>query len=565
MTGSAERSEQETAELDAQAPDPAGPGTTKEPASGRPISRRTMLQAAGALGVGGVGLVAGYTLRGILDEPASMPPAASSAPGGGAAAGPSGTSSPNVTPGATAAAEADAAPPASLVHAFRSAPDLAPPVMSVGTPARATAGGWLFTSPDNGHGPVALVIYDEAGNPVWVRPGDGRYATNLHVVSWSGRPALAWWEGEATVGVGDGEFVIVDERYLEIARLAAGTHADLHELLLTPDGTAIYVSYEKIPASDGDAGTAPPRQLFDCVVREVDLATGTPTFEWHSARHIGIDESSAPVPDDPSVPHDPVHVNAVDIDDDGNLLVSARNTSCVYKVDRTTGEVRWRMGGTRSDIALAPGLDFALQHDARRQADGTITIFDNRRPPEAARGIVLAVDEQAMTARLVRTFERDQALQAASQGSLQVLPNGNVLVGWGSQAVMTEFDASGSILFDATLPAGVQSYRDRRYPWTGRPADPPALAVDPVRSASGTQQRVTAYASWNGATEVAAWALEAGGDAGPMTRLATQPRTGFETVLTGVTTLERVGRVQAVALDALGSELGRSAVVEPPG
>ncbi len=538
----------------------ANPATDAAGDPGTPISRRAVLQAAGVLTAGGVGLAAGFALRGVVDgSTVATSPAASSGPaasGGGDVAVPTAT--------APTDASTDEAFPASLVHEFRSAPNLQPPRLFVRTPASGTDAGRLFTTPDNGHGAVAaLVIYDETGDPVWVRPGDGRYATNLHVVRWADRPALAWWEGAATVGVGDGEFVIADDTYAEIARLASGAHADLHELQLTEAGTAIFISYEEIPAPSGGTSSSPPRTMYDCVVREIEVATGSQRFEWHSAQHIGLDESSAPVPDDPSVPHDPVHVNSVEVDSDGNLLVSARNTSCIYKVDRATGDVRWRMGGTRSDLQLGPGLDFALQHDARRQADGTITIFDNRRPPENARGIVVALDEQAMTARLVRAFERDDPLQAASQGSVQVLPNGNVLVGWGSQAVLTEFDGSGSILFDAALPAGVQSYRDRRAPWTGRPAEPPALAVDPVRDASGSQQRVTAYASWNGATEVATWALEVADDSGALSRVDTRPRTGFETTLSGVTTLEKVTRVQAVALAADGAELGRSAVVAP--
>ena len=369
--------------------------------------------------------------------------------------------------------------------------------------------------------------------------------------------------------------MIADETYAEIARIAADGHADLHDMQLTPHGTALYIAYERVPMPAPAAGAsasppAPsastaasegPRELYDCVVVEVDALTGERVFEWHSAEHIGLDESSARLPEDAATPHDPVHANSVHLDLDGNLLVSARNTSCVYKVDRATGQVRWRLGGTRSDLRLLDGLSIGLQHDARRQADGTITIFDNRVPPEPARGIAVEVDERAMTARLVRTLERPEPLHAASQGSLQVLPNGNVLVGWGSQAVMTEFDPAGAVVFDAALPAAVQSYRDRRHPWTGRPTEPPDVAVDPVVPASGGQSRVTAYASWNGATDVRSWALLAGASDGSLERLSTMARTGFETVLVGMTALKAVTRVQAVALDAAGRELASSPVI----
>ena len=317
-------------------------------------------------------------------------------------------------------------------------------------------------------------------------------------------------------------------------------------------------------AAAASAAPAPPTRMYDCVVVEVDPASGQRLWAWHSAEHLRGDETEVPPPDKPGAVWDPFHVNSVELDDDGNLLVSARNTSCIYKVARPSGEVMWRLGGKRGDITMLGGLSTALQHDVRRRPDGTITIFDNRRPPETARGIVIEVDEQARTARLVRSYERPEPVQAASQGSYQVLPNGHVLIGWGAQSVMTEFDGPGTVVWDASMPGGIQSYRDRRHAWVGRPQAAPDLAADPQRTGSGTQRRVTAYASWNGATEVRAWRLLAAGAEGPLQVLATVPRRGFETVLTGVTTADPVTRIQAQALDEAGTVLGETAVIAPP-
>jgi hypothetical protein len=561
------------------------PGTDPPGDPASRVSRRTVLRSAGVLAVGGLGAAAGYGLRGLVGE---TPPATGDptlAPYGRVAGetAPPSQAPGGEAPGGDAAAEDEA--PAPPRHAFRSRPDLVPPVLIVGTPASGTAPGLVFTTPDNGDGPDGPTIYDESGQPVWVRPGSGRQATDLQVVAWAGAPALAWWEGAATIGVGDGEFVIADAGYREVARVAGGSHADLHELHFTPSGSALFIVYRVVPmpasakappgassppvASPGGASApasapAPPETFYDCVLLEIDPVTGDRLWEWHAADHIPPEESHAPWPDDPATPWDPVHTNSVHLDTDGNVLMSARNTSCVYKIDRATGRIRWRLGGRGDGLRLLDGLDVGLQHDARRQPDGTITIFDNRRPPEAARGIVVEVDEVAGTARLVRAFERPEPLQAASQGSYQALANGNVLIGWGSQPVMTEFDAAGSVVWDASMPGGIQSYRNRRHPWVGHPAEPPAIAADPIGRGSGTQRRVTAYASWNGATEVRAWRLLAGGDEGDLEALGTTPRSGFETVLTGVTTIDPVTRVKAVALDAGGDVLGESGIVAPP-
>jgi hypothetical protein len=134
-------------------------------------------------------------------------------------------------------------------------------------------------------------------------------------------------------------------------------------------------------------------------------------------------------------------------------------------------------------------------------------------------------------------------------GNVQSLPNGNVLVGWGSEPFLTEFAPDGAIVLDARLPHGGQSYRAFRFPWRGRPSLPPT-AVYRFAHGSGTL-----YASWNGATEVAAWRLETGPAPGALRAGDAVPRSGFETALP-VPSGHLWGR--AVALDKAGNELGRS-------
>ena len=179
------------------------------------------------------------------------------------------------------------------------------------------------------------------------------------------------------------------------------------------------------------------------------------------------------------------HINSVDLDDDGNLLISSRSMQTVYKIDRS-GKILWRLGGKSNDFDIGPGADFAWQHDARRQPDGTLTIFDNGATPaveKLSRGLILELDEQAMTATLLRQYTHPKIL-SGSQGSVQLLANGNVFVGWGEAPHVSEFDCSGRMLFDAMLGAKYQSYRAFRLPWTGRPAEAPAIAVSRARPAS---------------------------------------------------------------------------------
>src|SRR5262249_37445744 len=156
------------------------------------------------------------------------------------------------------------------------------------------------------------------------------------------------------------------------------------------------------------------------------------------------------------------------------------NTWALYKVDRRTGKVIWRLGGKRSDFALGAGVRFAWQHDVRRQPDGTITLFDNESTPKVgdhSRLLSLSVDEAAHTVAVARALAHPDGTLADAEGNTQVLPDGHVFAGWGLGRRVSEQDASGKLLFDARLPADYDTYRGFRFAWTGRPADPPALAV----------------------------------------------------------------------------------------
>ena len=129
-------------------------------------------------------------------------------------------------------------------------------------------------------------------------------------------------------------------------------------------------------------------QVMDCAIQEIDIASGALLWEWHSVDHIGFDESV--VRPTKGQIYDYVHANSIDLEADGSLLVSARNTSTLYKIDRQSGEIVWRLGGRRSDFAMGPGTAFGYQHDARRRPDGTLTLFDDEAPPTSRAGADLA-------------------------------------------------------------------------------------------------------------------------------------------------------------------------------
>ena len=444
-------------------------------------------------------------------------------------------------------------------HHFRSRPDLTPPAVLVQVPAGAVAPGLLFCTPSNGSGHDGPAIFTNNGELVWLRPDSGTQVADFRVVEFAGQPALAWWEGSVNGGIGTGDVVLSDRSYREIARVRAGNgrRADLHEFQMTAAGTALLLADAGVPATSVPGGAGLNGQVLDCAVQEIDLQTGAVLFEWHSADHVSIDESFVPYQADATAIYDYVHANSIEVDTDGSLLVSARNTSTVYKISRATGAITWRLGGKRSDFAMGAGAGFSWQHDARRQADGSLTIFDDSTSPAHSRAIVLHLDEASRTAALVRAFEHPAPLFARSQGNVQVLPQGNVLVGWGDTAYVSEFSPTGELVFDATYPAAVQSYRNYRSPWAGRPAELPAAAA--IAGPGGT---VTAFASWNGATNVTSWDVLAGQRADALVRAGSAPRTGFET---SIPVHGAAAFVRVVGRDSSGAVLGSSSVVSVSG
>jgi hypothetical protein len=456
--------------------------------------------------------------------------------------------------------------PLRSVRAFRSRPDLRPPAVRVSTPARDAAPGYVFVAPkiqpgSNGPSQDAPMIVDNGGEPVWFHPlhDAEEDAFNFEVQEYKGETVLTWWEGHHT-GYGQGEYVIADHSYREIKRVRAGNgyEGDHHEFLISPQDTALFTIYNKVLMDLSSVGGPPDGIVLDGIAQEVDIETGEVLFEWHSLDHVGLHESYYR-PENSASAYDYFHINSIDVDLDDNLLISARRTSTVYKVDRKTGEVFWRLGGKESDFRMGPGTRTDYQHDARRHPDGTLTIFDNGgvNKDEQSRGIVLELDEDAMSARLLREYTHPDKIFAAVMGNVQILSNGNVFVGWGSAPYFSEFSEGGKLLFSAAFPPEIDSYRAFRFPWKGQPQDAPAVAAE-----SGPEGKVTLYVSWNGATEVATWQVLAGSAPDDLEAAGSTPRKGFETAIIAHT---EEPYVAVRAKDRSGRVLGTSKAVKPGG
>jgi hypothetical protein len=447
---------------------------------------------------------------------------------------------------------------ASEVEGFRSRTELRPPVVAVTAHSAAVEPGYEFVAPYTGPGQAGPMILDQNGGLVWFKPlPTNTFATDFRPQEYLGHPVLTWWQGDISVhGFGLGEGVIANQSYTDIAHVLAGNgvQADLHDFQLTPQGTALVTAYQPILCDLSSVGGSSSDAVTDGLVQEIDVKTGLVMFQWTSLDHVGLDESYTNIATaSTSTPFDYFHVNSINLDQDGSLLISARNTWAAYDLDGRSGQILWRLGGKRSSFKMGAGTSTAWQHDPRELASGAISIFDNGASPAVhgqSRGIVVSLDAQHRTATLLTQVLHPPPLLSDSQGNFQALENGDWFVGWGQTPDFSEFTATGALLFDAHFPPKTQSYRSFRAAWTGTPVHAPAFAFSASAGRAGTL-----YASWNGATLVSSWRVLSGSSAAALSPVAQATRTGFETAI-ALPSGTAGAYITVQALDASGAVIG---------
>jgi hypothetical protein len=446
---------------------------------------------------------------------------------------------------------------------FRSEPALHPPTIIVDRRPIDPSGERFVVTDAHGVGQQGPMIFDRAGRLRWFLPvsdhgSTKRRAMNVRVQRYRGEPVLSFWLGALAYAHGVGHYEILDQRYRRVATVhaAGGLHGDLHEFLITPQGTALLTAYGtargRIPTRV--SGRTRLGKYFYCCCQEIDIATGRLLLDWRSDENVAFSGSHLRTPASPKRPWDYFHMNSISIDpSDGNLIISSRNFWQVYKVDRRTGETIWRLGGPDSDFEIEDRARFAFQHHVTPHAGGVYTIFDNEGgPPDEARqsrGLVLKVDEPRRTVRLLREYHHLPPVLTRALGSVELLDHGDVFIGWGESSYFTEWNARGEVVLDARLADHAASYRAFQQPWRGKPTQPPKLVVERAG------RRATVYVSWNGATVHRRWRILGGTSAGSLSELRVCDAEDFETAVK----LDHVPRwLRVEALGERGDVVARS-------
>lgn len=426
------------------------------------------------------------------------------------------------------------------VQYFVTRPDLQPPKVTLNHVAPGHKLQYLFLgTAASGPGQGGALIVDTTGQTIWFSPDRNGNKFDFALQSYRGKPVLTWFQGKiVTGGHGEGVEVIADDSYKVTHVLHAhnGLEADFHELHLTPRGTALFTAYETVPYDLSPVGGPKHGWLLTGVAQEVDIATGELVFQWRCLDHIPLSESYLALKGTghtKAKPYDYFHINTIADapDGSGDLLIGARNTWSVFKVSRKTGDVVWRLGGKRSDFTMGPGSQFYWQHDTRPHGPHVLTVFDDGfdavmpKDEKESRALILDVNTNQMKVTLRRQFTNPAPVLARAMGNAQLLPDGGMFVGWGTNPYFSEFSADGRLLLEGQLAKGDPAYRSYIGDWKGRPAEPPAVAAR--HHAHGA----LVYASWNGATDVASWTVLAGRSSGSLSQAGTARKHGFETAI----------------------------------
>jgi Arylsulfotransferase (ASST) len=466
---------------------------------------------------------------------------------------------------------------------FVSRPDLHPPKLTTDMKTqRGLAPGYFMTGvfknltqskPMTGEsGPLIL---DHNLNPVWYHPiGTKALAANLRVQTYNGKPVLAWWQGTVSdTGVTtSGEDVVFDQHYRQVATLHGedGWIISEHELILSGHNAWV-TAYKTVPMDLRPFGGAANGQVLDSAVQEYDLQTGQLLYTWDALNpggtpNIPLSQSQQKAPPAAGVPWDAYHINSIQLTGHETFLVSMRNTWTAYLVNRLTNAIVWKVSGNprNSTFALPVKAQFQWQHDVELHNGNVLSVFDDAccailgapgghtkfgNPSGPSRGLVIKLDLTKHTGSFVAQYIRAKDFNVAFLGNTQLLPGGNVALGWGSTPFFSEVNSKNKVLLDAVWPFPDLNYRTYVQKWTGIPFFPPSGAV------SNNRGKTSVYASWDGDTQVVSWKVLAGSSASSLKSVASKTKNGFETTIP-LTSSFRVYEVQA--LDAQHHVLGTS-------
>ena len=332
--------------------------------------------------------------------------------------------------------------------------------------------GYLFLENALGAFPAYTMMLDNNGLPVWYSRGrmfDFKVQKN---------GTITWGAYDETGSV---FFPATDQNfnYLQSYITTNGYQTDVHDLKVLADGTYFLIGDQNsiVDLSRYIAGGSTEAEVMESIVQGFTSA-GELIFQWRAWDNYDIRDLP------PGYNTDFPHLNGVDIDDDGNVLVSARHLSEVTKINRDSGDIIWRLSGAHSSFSFPndPLNGTSFQHNISALGNGHYMVFDNGNyhNPQVSRAVEYQLDLTNAIATMVWQFRDTPDKYTYYTGSAQRLPTGNTFIDFAlaQYPKATEVDTNDVKRFELSLVPESDSYRAFRFPWNGAvPA--PYLILEP--------------------------------------------------------------------------------------
>jgi hypothetical protein len=378
----------------------------------------------------------------------------------------------------------------SVQYWFRCIPTDFPTLKAVTDTGQAPEGYYLTqTALDaTGTGPYVMIL-DNHGTPVWwqktVPGGAGWFQQwTSNTLAWDsasngGTPNFNNAAGYTTYNLKTGATGTV---------VPNDAPADGHAILHLSDGNNIFLTDPEVTGVDlSSIGHGTNQNVVDCNMQE-DTPSGQVVWSWDGLQHLGIDESLYPISDtvDGQQVWDLFHCNSMSLDENdsnqetADIVLSSRENSSIYLIDRSTGAIIWKVGGVKPsasdpdasaqylNVVNDPETQFYAQHDATLSATGELTLFDDHSgaplymdPTETAgpaRGVQYKINTTAGTATLNWSYVTPDDENSLATGSFNryTSPNGGTdnVIGWGLNDPITTGGVTTSKLFSEVNGSG---------------------------------------------------------------------------------------------------------------
>ncbi len=325
-----------------------------------------------------------------------------------------------------------------------------------------------------------IMMLNNDGAPFYYKECENDYTYDFKIQPNGYLTYAQLFEHHSYTGGGDVVHMVMDNSFtvVDSFKMGNGYVAEAHDFQMLPNGHGLLFGYDLQLMDLTHIGGWPNAKVAQTVVQELDQDKNV-VFQWRSGDHYAFEDTKFPRLTGSAF--DPIHVNSIIMDTDGNLILTSNGLSEATKISRETGEIIWRLGGKNNMFEwIGDNAEFSNGlHNISRLPNGHIMFFDNYHPASGApaRSVEYDLDEVAMTAELVWHYTPEPLIKAHRRGSSQRLPNGNTIIGWGSASdddslAVTEVNAEGEVVFNLRFNhEGMASYRAFRFPFTnGAPA-----------------------------------------------------------------------------------------------